>query len=223
MSVTSADSIATSVPVPIAIADVGRRERGRVVDAVADHRDDLALGLEGLDRGGLVVGRTSASTRSMPTGRAIASAVRRLSPVSIATASPSRCSSATASAEPGLERVGDGDDARRPGRRSRRSTGVLPSAASASAGPTSAATSMPRPRGTRAARRGPRGRRPSPRCPGRATPRKSVASATREPARLGGLAHDRVGERMLGAALGGGDEARGARPRRARRRRGRRR
>ena len=39
-------SIATSVPVPIAIPTARGRERGRVVDAVAGHRDDLALGLQ---------------------------------------------------------------------------------------------------------------------------------------------------------------------------------
>ena len=65
-------------------------------------------------------GRTSARTRSMPAARAIASAVRRLSPVSMTTSSPSRWSSATASTEPGLERVGDGDDGRPAARRGRR-------------------------------------------------------------------------------------------------------
>ena len=35
--------MATSVPVPMAQAQVGLRERGGVVDAVADHGDDAAL------------------------------------------------------------------------------------------------------------------------------------------------------------------------------------
>jgi hypothetical protein len=47
-SVTPALSIATSVPVPMAMPTCGLRERRRVVDAVAGHRDD-ALGLQPLD------------------------------------------------------------------------------------------------------------------------------------------------------------------------------
>ena len=43
MSVTSPASMATSVPRAHRDADVGLRERGRVVDAVADHRDHAAL------------------------------------------------------------------------------------------------------------------------------------------------------------------------------------
>ena len=42
-SVTPADSIATSVPVPIAMPTSAGRERGGVVDAVAGHRDLAAL------------------------------------------------------------------------------------------------------------------------------------------------------------------------------------
>ena len=48
-SVTSLASIATSVPVPIAIAEIGLGERGSVVDPVADHRHDLARFLKPLD------------------------------------------------------------------------------------------------------------------------------------------------------------------------------
>ena len=55
-SVTCALCIATSVPVPIAMPDVGLRERGRVVDAVAGHRDDAALALQPLDQRQLVGG-----------------------------------------------------------------------------------------------------------------------------------------------------------------------
>ena len=43
-------------------AEVGLGERGRVVDAVADHRDDAALGLQAADHVGLVGGQTSAMT-----------------------------------------------------------------------------------------------------------------------------------------------------------------
>ena len=38
-------------------ADVGLRERRRVVDAVAGHRDDAALALQALDGRGLLVGQ----------------------------------------------------------------------------------------------------------------------------------------------------------------------
>ena len=38
-------------------ADIGLRQRRRVVDAVADHRDDRARGLEPRDLGGLVGGQ----------------------------------------------------------------------------------------------------------------------------------------------------------------------
>ena len=52
--------MATSVPVPIAMPEVGLHECGRVVDAVADHRDDLPGGLQaghlGLLAGGQDVG-----------------------------------------------------------------------------------------------------------------------------------------------------------------------
>ena len=52
-----ADSIATSVPAPIAMPDVGGRERRGVVHAVADHRDLAAALLEALDGRGLVGGQ----------------------------------------------------------------------------------------------------------------------------------------------------------------------
>ena len=38
-------------------ADVGPRQRRRVVDAVADHRDDVTLGLQARDLGDLALGR----------------------------------------------------------------------------------------------------------------------------------------------------------------------
>ena len=46
--------MATSVPVPMAQAEVGLGERGGVVDAVADHRDDAAFGLQAPDDVGLL-------------------------------------------------------------------------------------------------------------------------------------------------------------------------
>ena len=55
-------------------AEVGRGQRGGVVDAVADHRDDAALGLEAGTTSTLSAGSTSAMTSSMPTSAATARA-----------------------------------------------------------------------------------------------------------------------------------------------------
>ena len=50
-----AASLVTSVPVtPMAIADVGGLQRRRVVDAVARHRDHVAVGLQRVDDAQLV-------------------------------------------------------------------------------------------------------------------------------------------------------------------------
>ena len=70
-SVRSLASIATSVPVPMREPEVGLGQRGGVVDAVADHRDDPALGLQPLRRRRpCPAGSTSATTSSsMPTSR----------------------------------------------------------------------------------------------------------------------------------------------------------
>ena len=92
-------------------ADVGLRQRRRIVDAVAHHGHDLALLLQLLDLGGLVAGQHSASTRSMPACWAMASAVRWLSPVIMATVSPSLRSGGHGLRRCALERVGDGDHA----------------------------------------------------------------------------------------------------------------
>ena len=48
-------SIATSVPVPIAIPRSACASAGSVVDAVADHRHDLARGLQPSDSGSLLL------------------------------------------------------------------------------------------------------------------------------------------------------------------------
>ena len=72
-------------------ADVGLGQRRRVVDAVADHRHALAFGLQLLHVAAPCrAGSTSAKTRAMPSSRATASAVRRLSPVIIAASMPAR-------------------------------------------------------------------------------------------------------------------------------------
>ena len=78
-------------------ADVGLRERGRVVDAVAGHRHDAASAPAAAARPAPSrSGSTSAITSSMPSSAATASAVVRLSPVSMTTASPSARSCADA-------------------------------------------------------------------------------------------------------------------------------
>ena len=60
-------------------AEVSLGERRRIVDAVADHGHDLAIGLERSNRSALSPGRTSAMTWSgaMPTARATLWAVGR--------------------------------------------------------------------------------------------------------------------------------------------------
>ena len=64
--------------------DIGGRQGGRVIDAVARHRDDSAFAASGAaTMRDLSSGSTSASTASMPSVRATASAVVRLSPVSM--------------------------------------------------------------------------------------------------------------------------------------------
>jgi hypothetical protein len=52
-----ADSMATSVPAPMAMPDVGLGEGGCVVDPVADHCHFQALALEFGDLGVLVLGK----------------------------------------------------------------------------------------------------------------------------------------------------------------------
>ena len=64
VSTSAAASRATSVPWrPIAIADVGAREGGRVVDAVARHGDDLPARLQLLDQGELAFRAHPAANR----------------------------------------------------------------------------------------------------------------------------------------------------------------
>ena len=94
-------------------ADVGRGQRRRVVDAVADHRHHLAGGAQLLHHGRLV-GRQhlGAAPRRCRARRATASALPRLSPVSITVSMPSACRRATASRAAGLDGVAEGQQAR---------------------------------------------------------------------------------------------------------------
>ena len=132
INVTPADSIATSVPVPIAIPTSADARAGASLIPSPTMATLVRLAWSALTAAALPSGRTSARTRSMPSVRAIASAVRRLSPVSITTCNPRRWSSATAAAEPtfGVSATAM-TAAARPS--SATKTGVLPSAARASA------------------------------------------------------------------------------------------
>ena len=69
-------------------ADVGLGERGRVVGAVAGHRDQPAVGLLLADQRELASGVASARKSSTPASSAIFAAVSRLSPVTITVRMP---------------------------------------------------------------------------------------------------------------------------------------
>ena len=79
----------------------------------------------------------------MPSRRAMACAVVRLSPVSMTTRTPSARRASRAAGVDALIGIGDGDDARRLAVDARRRWTVAPSARSFSASPASAATSTP--------------------------------------------------------------------------------
>ena len=115
-------SIATSVPVPIARPRSAWASAGGVVDAVADHRDHAALGLQAARRRRPCrPGSTSAITSSMPTSAATAAGGRPRCRRSAAPgAGRARAARATASARRGLDGVGDDEDRARRGRPSRR-------------------------------------------------------------------------------------------------------
>ena len=120
-SVRSEASMATSVPVPMRQAEVGLRERGRVVDAVADHRDDAALGLQAADDVGLVGGQHLGDDLvDADLGGDGAGGRLRCRRSAAPGRSPSAFSDATASAERRLDGVGDDEDGGRAARPSRR-------------------------------------------------------------------------------------------------------
>ena len=91
-------------------AEVGLDERGRVVDAVADHRDRAAVGLEAGDLVLLAVGQHLREDAVDSDLAAMAAAVRWLSPVIMAVSMPMACSRATAVAAVQPERARAGDD-----------------------------------------------------------------------------------------------------------------
>ena len=198
-------------------AEVGLRERGRVVDAVADHRHDAALGLQPLDdRRPCRTGSTSAITSSMPTSAATARAVVSLSPVSSTGRRPSALERGDGLRRRRLDGVGDDEHGARPGRPSRRrsrsgrAASAARRAASSSAGRSMAqsASSAGRPSDEAWPSTTPSTPRPS-RLP---KPRRRAA------AELGPRgAGDGLGDRVLGGVLERARRA--AAPRRGRRRR----
>ena len=114
MSVMSPASMATSVPVPMAMPTSACGERRGVVDAVADHGDRRPSGLQPPDLVGLVLGQhLGEHPVRMPTCLAMASAVRRLSPVSMTTLEAEPLQRGDGRCGVVLQRVGDGDDAGR--------------------------------------------------------------------------------------------------------------
>ena len=189
-------------------ADVGLRERRRVVDAVARHRHDPALACEPLDH--LVLAARAAPRRGSRRCRACAataSAVVRLSPVSMTMRRPSaRSACERLRACVGLDRVGDAEQAGRLAVDGDEHHGLRPRRAAA--------------RPARRARRGrPPGSRSSARLPsatsrpvdraehalaGRSS-RSRAASASSSP-RSSAAADDRGRQRMLARPLEAGRE-----------------
>ncbi len=208
MSVTPADSIATSVPVPMATPTSAEASAGASLTPSPTIATALPSAWRRADLGRLLVGPDVGQRPGRcPPRAAIASAVssvvagqhRRPS-------SPSRCSSATAAAEPGLERVRDGDDPGRPPVDGDEDRASCPSDASCARPPRRGPTSIPRPRGTP-------GRPTSTSCPSTVA-RDALAGDGVEGARDGrsrararrGVADDRLAQRVLRPALGGRDQ-----------------
>ena len=206
-------------------AEVGLGERGRVVDAVADHRHDAALGLQPRARRRpcrrAAPRRSPRRCRPRPRPRA---AVAALSPVSSTGRSPSARSDATASARRRLDGVGDDEQRRAPRRPRPTSTAVRPCASAARRAASSSAGTCRLHSAISAGR---------PTC----TPWPSTTPSTPRPSRLAkpstagsapsssrAARGDRLRDRVLGGVLERAGEPqharRGPRRRRRRRRRG---
>ena len=203
--VTPADSIATSVPVPIATPTSAEASAGASLTPSPTIATTVPSAWRAFTAAALPSGRTSATTRSMPTdardrlGRA---------PV-VAGEHGDRDAEAVQLGDgldrPRLERVGDGDDARRPGRRSRRRPGSCRRRRGhrrrGAGRPVDAEGRQEAGRPTRTLRPPTDADTPPPATLEEVRRRRRArAAASRR------LAHDRVGERVLRAALGGGDE-----------------
>ena len=102
ISVMSADSIATSVPLPMAMPTSACTRAGASLMPSPTIATILPSDCNLRTTATLSWGSTSASTRSTPSSRAIAWAVWALSPVSITTSRPMRCSVATPSLDVGF-------------------------------------------------------------------------------------------------------------------------
>ena len=187
-------------------AQVGGGERRRVVDAVADHGDGAALGLQPPYDVDLVLGQHLGEhgSASMPTARATASATARLSPVSSTGVSPRARSSRTACGAGLPDRVGDGRGHPRATPSQPTTTAVRPvrlgRRPSRGPGPAGSALGRGAPRPTSRARP-PRPRTPAPGRRSRSA-RPPAAAATRSLGARG----DRPGDRVLGGVLQGAGE-----------------
>src|SRR5229473_2902170 len=102
MRVISLASMATSVPVPIAKPTSACASAGASLTPSPTIPTDLPSSCNFCTSCALSFGSTSASTRSIPTWRAIARPVRSLSPVSITTSIPRFFSAAIAASEAGF-------------------------------------------------------------------------------------------------------------------------
>ena len=149
MSVTSAASMATSVPVPIAMPTSACASAGLSLMPSPTIATTLPSSCRARTSAAFWSGRTSARTRVMPTCRATAFAVRGLSPVIITTSSPRSCRARIATAESGRTVSAT---ATSPAGRPSMATyiGVLPSSASRSAWASSSPVAMSASRSSRA-------------------------------------------------------------------------
>src|SRR5680860_161953 len=142
IKVMSEDSMATSVPVPMAEPTSAWARAGASLMPSPTMPTTRPSSCNRRTSRDLCSGITSASTRPMPTWRAMAAAVRRLSPVIITTSMPRLFSAATAAAEPSLRVSATPITAA--GRPSTATNiGVLPSLAKSSCTAVSGAESIP--------------------------------------------------------------------------------
>ena len=195
-------------------ADVRPRQRRRVVDAVADHRDHAAFTPGGArPRRSCRPGGRFADTFAMPASPAIACAVRSLSPVSITTSSPSCAERAIAGADVASHLIRDGDHAEHAVRHARRTPASSPPATVASPPRRSPLESFPPRRRTTRCRRALPVR---PRARALRVPRSALNPIGRpsRDAPLVGEIHDRPRDRMLRQSLDARRAPRAAPPRR---------
>ena len=131
-SVTPALSIATSVPVPIAMPTSALRQRRRVVDAVARHRDDAPCGLQPLHLAAFCVGQHLGD--HLVDGRASRATAARGGPAVAGDHDDAHAVARAARAAPSrvvrLDRIGDAEQPSERARRRRRTSPSDPRARS---------------------------------------------------------------------------------------------